>query len=95
MIVQDSVITEFDQPEDTLESDEKLNLGDRLMELLNQLPLGYKTILNLFIIEGYSHKEIAEILDISESTSRSQLTRAKGALKKLLAQQELKSEVYD
>jgi RNA polymerase sigma-70 factor (ECF subfamily) len=48
------------------------------------LPLGYRTVLNLYAIEGYSHKEIAEIMDIEESTSRSQYTRAKNMLEQIL-----------
>jgi len=47
------------------------------------LPEGYRTILNLFAIEGMSHKEIALQLGINESTSRSQYTRAKKALQQL------------
>lgn len=46
-------------------------------QLLLELPTGYRTVFNLFAIEGYSHKEIAEKLNISESTSRSQLTKAR------------------
>jgi RNA polymerase sigma-70 factor (ECF subfamily) len=55
-----------------------------ILECIRQLPLGYKTVLNLFAIEGYSHKEIAELLDIEESTSRSQYVRAKNMLEKIL-----------
>ena len=48
------------------------------------LPLGYKTVLNLYAIEGYSHKEIAAILEIEEGTSRSQYARAKVMLENIL-----------
>lgn len=48
------------------------------------LPLGYRTVLNLFAIEGYAHKEIAQMLEIEESTSRSQYTRAKSMLEEIL-----------
>jgi DNA-binding CsgD family transcriptional regulator len=48
------------------------------------LPLGYKTVLNLYAIEGYSHKEIASILEIEEGTSRSQYARAKIMLEIIL-----------
>ena len=48
------------------------------------LPVGYRTVFNLYIVEGYSHKEIGEMLDISPSSSRSQLTRAKCILKKII-----------
>lgn len=58
--------------------------ADELMEIIGELPVGFRTVFNLFAIEGYSHKEIAEMLEISESTSRSQLTRAKQLLQKRL-----------
>lgn len=48
-----------------------------LMALVNQLPPGFRTVFNMYVIEGYSHKEIAEALGISEVTSRSQLQRAR------------------
>ena len=57
------------------------NLGeDELMKLINQLPDGYRTIFNLNVIEGYSHEEIAKMLDIQPSTSRSQLVKARKML---------------
>lgn len=55
-----------------------------LLNLLNQLPEGCKTIFNLFVIEGYAHKEIANILNISEGTSKSQLNASKTKLKELV-----------
>ena len=48
-----------------------------LMKLVQELPAGFRTVFNLFAIEGYSHKEISEMMNITESTSRSQFTRAK------------------
>lgn len=53
-----------------------------LMNMVKELPAGFRTVFNLFAIEGYSHKEIAEMLDITDSTSRSQYTRAKQLLQK-------------
>ena len=50
------------------------------MHEINQLPDGYRIVFNMYAIEGYSHKEIAEHLNISESSSRSQLARARVAL---------------
>lgn len=55
-----------------------------LMDCIQQLPTGYRIVLNMFAIEGYSHKEIAEELKITESTSRSQFARAKVLLEKKL-----------
>ena len=65
------------------------NLGaDELMKLINQLPEGYKAVFNLNVIEGYSHDEIAELLGIQASTSRSQLVKAR----RLLQEQIIKLE---
>ncbi|UFH55565.1 RNA polymerase sigma factor [Spirosoma sp. KNUC1025] len=57
-------------------ADSSLNEHD-LLRLVNQLPDGYRTVFNLYAIEGYSHAEIAEMLGISEGTSKSQLSRAR------------------
>jgi RNA polymerase sigma-70 factor (ECF subfamily) len=56
----------------------------QVIECIRLLPMGYKTVLNLYAIEGYSHKEIGDMLDIEESTSRSQYTRAKAMLEDIL-----------
>lgn len=72
-----------------LDSDE-LEVAD-LLALVNQLPDGYRTVFNLYAIEGYSHKEIAEQLSISESTSKSQLSRARALLQERLRRAEKKS----
>jgi RNA polymerase sigma factor (sigma-70 family) len=54
------------------------------LKLLQLLPEGYRTVFNLYAIEGYSHQEIGEMLHITESTSRSQLSRAREILKSLI-----------
>jgi RNA polymerase sigma-70 factor (ECF subfamily) len=54
------------------------------LKLLQMLPAGYRTVFNLYAIEGYSHQEIGELLNIRESTSRSQLSRARDILKSLI-----------
>jgi len=59
-----------------------------LQKIIDQLPTGYKTVFNLYAIEGFSHKEIAEKLGINENTSKSQLSRARVHLQKLLLQAE-------
>ena len=58
--------------------------AEEIMQLIQELPPGFRAVFNLNIIEGYSHKEIAELLGITESTSRSQLVRARAILKKKL-----------
>lgn len=67
---------------------------EEIFEAIKQLPLGYRTIFNLYAIEGYKHKEIAEMLNISENTSKSQYHRAKLFLQYKLQQiKELKNEI--
>lgn len=61
----------------------------QIVECIRLLPIGYRTVLNLYAIEGYSHKEIAEMLDIEESTSRSQYTRAKQMLEDILIKKKI------
>jgi RNA polymerase sigma factor (sigma-70 family) len=57
---------------------------DMLIKIINELPDGYRMVFNLHEVEGYSHHEIGELLNISEVTSRSQLNRAKQTLKSKL-----------
>lgn len=54
--------------------------AEELLALVQALPAGYRTVFNLFALEGYSHKEIADLLGISENTSKSQLSRARALL---------------
>ena len=61
----------------------------QVVECIRLLPLGYRTVLNLYAIEGYSHKEIAKMLEIEESTSRSQYTRAKAMLEDVLIKKKI------
>jgi RNA polymerase sigma factor (sigma-70 family) len=51
-----------------------------LMKIIEELPVGYRTVFNLYAIEGYNHQEIGEMLGISEGTSKSQLSRARAML---------------
>ncbi len=60
-----------------------------LLELIDELPLGYKTVFNLYVIEGYKHNEIADLLGIGESTSRSQLLKARKYLQSALKKMQL------
>jgi RNA polymerase sigma factor (sigma-70 family) len=55
-----------------------------LLKIIQTLPTGFKTVFNLYAIEGYSHKEIGDMLGISEGTSKSQYSRAKTYLQKLI-----------
>ncbi len=60
--------------------------AEDLMNMIQQLPAGYQVVFNMYAIDGYSHKEIAEQLGISENTSKSQLSRARVYLQKMLAE---------
>lgn len=60
-----------------------------LMKLIHELPEGYKMVFNLYAIEGYSHKEIGELLHVSENTSKSQYSRARAYLKSQLEKLEI------
>lgn len=60
-----------------------------VVECIRMLPIGYRTVLNLYAIEGFSHKEIASMLDIEESTSRSQYTRSKAMLEDILVRKHI------
>lgn len=57
-----------------------------IINIIQELSPGYRTVFNLYVIEGYSHKEIGDLLGISEGTSKSQLARAKGVLQKKISQ---------
>ena len=64
-------------------------MDEDLLKLISEMPDGYKTVFNMFAIEGYSHKEIGEMLGISENTSKSQLSRARKHLQDLLLKFEM------
>lgn len=71
-----------DSPEETINDEENELKIEKIKMAINELPDGYRIILSLYILEGYDHDEISEILNISSSTSRSQLSRAKSRLLK-------------
>lgn len=62
--------------------------NEELLRLMNELPEGYRTVLMLHAVEGYRHAEIAEMLDISEATSRTQYMRARVRLAQLIEEEE-------
>ena len=68
-------------------ADQDLAVGE-LLELLLTLPAGYRAVFNLYAIEGYAHKEIAEMLGITEGTSKSQLSKARAMLQRRLTGKE-------
>ena len=82
-------IEKADRQPDFQKMSDQLEVED-LEKMIDRLPMGYKTVFNLYAIEGFSHKEIAEKLGISENTSKSQLSRARVHLQQLLLRAEQK-----
>lgn len=86
---------EFDELNDNTDypETEELDYGDqeltvaRVKECIELLPTGYRIVLSLYLLEGYDHNEISEIMNISVSTSKSQYNRAKRKLKELLTEE--------
>ncbi|MEL6720980.1 MAG: RNA polymerase sigma factor, partial [Bacteroidota bacterium] len=76
----------IDVEENTVSALEELKAQD-ILKLLNELPMGYRTVFNLYVIEGYKHREIAEQLGVSINTSKSQLILAKKRMRELLEKQ--------
>ncbi len=75
--------------------DDALNIAEQLagqdiLGLLDKLPTGYRTVFNLYVIEGFKHREIAEQLNISINTSKSQLILAKEKLRNLLGKENIR-----
>lgn len=78
---------ELDQIADTHHTGEDVfaRLGaEALTRLVQQLPDGYRVVFNMYVVEGYAHKEIAEKLGFTTNTSKSQLSKAKATLRKML-----------
>jgi RNA polymerase sigma factor (sigma-70 family) len=82
-----SMVTELSAEEMTLDEDalDKLS-AEEIFRLIAQLPVGYRTVFNLYAVEGMRHAEIAALLNISEGTSKSQLSKARTLLQKMLLQ---------
>jgi RNA polymerase sigma-70 factor (ECF subfamily) len=74
----------YDVPATAAEAESQLNAAD-MLALLADLPAGYRTVFNLYALEGYTHPEIGELLGISEGTSKSQLSKARAMLQRRLA----------
>jgi len=77
--LEDNFEIKSEETEESWEIDDKTSVDEIITEM-NKLPQGYRLVLNLYLLEGYDHDEISEILKISSSTSRSQFLRAKKRL---------------
>ncbi|MFI5134168.1 MAG: RNA polymerase sigma factor [Chitinophagales bacterium] len=86
-----TIVTEATAEEIPLQEEALDHLSaEEIFKLIVQLPVGYRTVFNLHVIEGMTHVEIAGLLNISEGTSRSQFSKAKILLQKLLSQNDIK-----
>lgn len=81
--IPDEVVVEIEE--------DNIELND-LLQCIQSLPNQYRLVFNLYVLDGYSHKEIAELLSISEGTSKSNLSRAKGLLKQKLEAEKIKKQ---
>jgi len=85
VIVSETVAETIPLEEDVLNH---LSAAD-IFNLIVQLPAGYRTVFNLHVVEGMNHGEIASLLGISEGTSKSQLSKARSLLQKMLLQKNI------
>jgi len=83
LMVAEDVAEELHTTEDVLAS----MSAAEIYRLIMQLPLGYRTVFNLFVLEQMTHKEIAKLLNITEGTSKSQLSKARQMLQQMMEQQ--------
>ena len=85
-----TIVTEAEVEDVSLQEEALSNISaDEIFKMIVQLPVGYRTVFNLYVIEGIPHAEIALLLGIAEGTSKSQLSKAKILLQKLLLQNDV------
>lgn len=82
LLINEQILSVEDEKSRFEEDDPGELTPEEIHRLIGELPVGYRTVLNLFVFEKYSHSEIAELLGCSESNSKSQLLRARALLKK-------------
>jgi RNA polymerase sigma factor (sigma-70 family) len=83
-VLEDTLSDEANNIPDYAHADQNLETQE-LLNLIEGLPVGYRTVFNLYAIEGYAHSEIAQMLNITESTSKSQLHRARALLQRMVS----------
>lgn len=88
------IINEEQLKEPELEIDEELLSVDYLLLIIQELPERYRQVFNLYALDGYSHKEIAEMLEITTGTSKSNLARARMILKEKIEANQVKMAMY-
>jgi len=85
----DPILDKIDPYQEEIADPEEIYLQvdrERIMQIICDLPAGYRTVFNLYVFEQYGHKEIAELLGCSENTSKSQLSKARALLRKKMNQ---------
>ena len=92
-IISSEIDQESDFPDMALQEnrDEMKYEVKKVLEAIDKISDGCKTVLNLYLFEGYDHKEIAQILNVSESTSKAQYSKARAKVRKILAEENYKS----
>jgi|SRR5690554_5203264 len=85
---------EHDLETGVFDEDESELTEDKLMSLVQKMPTGYRTVFNMYVVEDYSHKEIADQLGIAESTSKTQYRKAKAYMRNLI-NEEINNSVSD
>ncbi len=92
---EESYQVEFKYEHDSMlgffEEEENELTNQKLTELIDKMPTGYRTVFNMYVVEDYSHKEIAEQLEITESTSKTQYRKAKAYMRNLIEEEFNKS----
>ncbi len=88
-----SLVSEEIPDEIVVEVDEETVSLDYLLSIIQELPDRYRMVFNLYILDGYSHKEIAEKLEISEGTSKSNLSRARTILKNKIEKEQIQTPI--
>ena len=83
-ILEDTLSEEAANIPDYASADQNME-AEELLKLIEELPVGYRTVFNLYAIEGFAHIEIAQMLGVTESTSKSQLHRARALLQKMVS----------
>ncbi len=85
-----TILSEPGEEEMTLQEEALDNLSaNEIFKMIIQLPVGYRTVFNLYEIEGMTHREISQLLNISEGTSKSQLSKAKALLQKMILKNDI------
>ena len=94
LLVFDTIENERDIPDEEEPGGYPEVSKEFLLDLITQLPVGYRMVFNFYVMENYSHKEIANLLQCSENTSKSQLSKARAWLQKRIVESE-KTKVYE